>query len=48
MFYGCRSSDDVEKRYKDLAKVYHPDNQNGDTSTFQKLNKQYEKAKKRF
>lgn len=35
----------LKKRYKDLIKIYHPDNVAGDTRTVQEINKEYEKMK---
>ena len=47
-FAGCNNRDSVEKKYRSLAKLYHPDNMDGDTASLQEINAQYEKAKKRF
>ena len=47
-FAGCRSQADVEKKYRSLVKIYHPDNQGGDTSAIQEINAQYAEAKRRF
>ena len=44
-FTGCNNMDDLNKRYRALMKVYHPDNQTGDSSTFQQVRKEYEKMK---
>lgn len=32
----------IKQRYRDLAKVYHPDKQNGDTKAMAKLNQAYQ------
>ena len=47
-FAGCSSRDSVEKKYRSLAKLYHPDNMDGDTASLQEINTQYENAKKKF
>ena len=47
-FAGCTDMDSVEKKYRSLAKLYHPDNMDGDTASFQEINAQYAAAKKRF
>lgn len=47
-FSGVDSELGMKKRYKDLIKIFHPDNLNGDTSTLQKINQEYEKMKKIF
>ena len=47
-FAGCNSRESVEKKYRSLAKLYHPDNMDGDTASLQEINAQYELAKKRF
>lgn len=44
-FCGVDSEDSLKKRYKDLIKIYHPDNQNGDKRTLQEINTEYEKLK---
>lgn len=44
-FVGCNTKEEVEKRYRALAKVYHPDMPNGDKDTFQKLHDEYERKK---
>ena len=47
-FAGCNSRESVEKKYRSLAKLYHPDNMDGDTASLQEINAQYEEAKKMF
>lgn len=47
-FTGVKDADSLKKRYRDLLKIYHPDNQNGDTSTVQQIQKEYELLKKQF
>ncbi|MBE5829523.1 MAG: hypothetical protein E7305_08700 [Butyrivibrio sp.] len=47
-FAGCNSRESVDKKYRSLVKLYHPDNMDGDTAALQEINVQYEKAKKRW
>lgn len=45
-FRGVKNMSTLRKRYKDLMKIYHPDNVAGDTGVIQKINEEYEKLKK--
>ena len=47
-FAGCTTKESVDKKYKSLVKLYHPDNMDGDTAALQEINAQYDKAKRRF
>ena len=47
-FAGCSSRESVDKKYRSLVKLYHPDNMDGDTKALQEINVQYSEAKKRF
>lgn len=47
-FIGVNSDDSLHKRYRDLLKIFHPDNLNGDTKTIQAINQQYDSLKKIF
>ncbi len=47
-FAGCNSKESVERKYKSLVKLYHPDNMDGDTAALTEINLQYAKTKKRF
>lgn len=47
-FKGVGSELALKKRYKDLIKIYHPDNLNGDTDTIQKINEEFRLLQKRF
>ena len=38
----------LKKRYKDLMKIYHPDNICGDQEILIKINEEYEELKSRF
>ncbi len=44
-FCGVDNEDALRKRYKDLIKIYHPDNLSGDKATLQEINSEYEKLK---
>ena len=44
-FSGVDNEEALKKRYKDLIKIYHPDNLNGDKDTIQEINMEYEKMK---
>lgn len=44
-FCGVDNEDALRKRYKDLIKIYHPDNLCGDKTTLQEINSEYEKLK---
>lgn len=41
-FDSCTTLEEVKKKYRDLAKLYHPD-KGGDLETMQKLNAEYDK-----
>jgi DNA-binding cell septation regulator SpoVG len=45
-FIGVGSRQALKKRYKDLIKIYHPDNMNGDGSTAQEIMREYDKLSK--
>ena len=47
-FKGVTSSLGLKKRYKDLIKIFHPDNLFGDHETILKINKEYEMMKKKL
>lgn len=47
-FSGVDNMHELKKRYKDLTKIYHPDNIAGDTGTLQIINRAYESLKKQF
>lgn len=44
-FCGVDNEHALKKRYKDLIKIYHPDNSSGDKMTLQEINSEYEKLK---
>ena len=47
-FAGVVGTAGLRKRYRDLLKVYHPDNGNGDSATLLAINKEYELVKRQF
>ncbi len=47
-FAGVNSRSALKKRYKDLLKIYHPDNKCGDTDTIQAINREYERLLKQM
>lgn len=46
-FVGINSVDELKKRYRDLMKIYHPDNQAGDTNAVQQIQQEYEQLLER-
>ena len=47
-FSGVNNMRSLKKRYKDLIKIFHPDNAEGDTDVIQKINEEYEVLRKRI
>lgn len=47
-FIGVESEQSLKKRYKELLKIYHPDNLAGDTGTIQEINREYDKLKRMY
>lgn len=47
-FVGVESEQSLKKRYKDLIKIYHPDNLSGDTGALQEINREYDKLKQHY
>lgn len=45
-FKGVNEADALRKRYKDLMKIYHPDNKCGDNDTLLAITKEYERLKR--
>lgn len=45
-FTGCNTREDVEKRYKGLVKVYHPDNASGNHDMFIRVQNEYKEQVK--
>lgn len=48
LFYGCDNKEALTKRYKNLMKIYHPDNISGDVSMTQKIQFTYEKLLQKY
>lgn len=46
LFRGANNPLALRKRYKDLLKIFHPDNQYGDGKLVQLINREYERRKK--
>lgn len=44
-FVGVNNRQSLRKRYKDLLKIFHPDNMNGDNATLQEINREYDSLK---
>ena len=47
-FAGVSSEQALKKRYKDLIKIYHPDNLGGDNGMIQEINREYDRLKQRY
>lgn len=47
-FHGVKSPLTLKKRYKDLSKIFHPDNLAGDTEMIQRINREYENLKREY
>ncbi len=47
-FRGVKNILTLKKRYKDLTKIFHPDNLAGDTEIIQRINREYERLKKEY
>lgn len=47
-FKGVKNQPGLKKRYKDLIKIFHPDNAGGDDETVGQINKEYEQLKQYF
>ncbi len=45
-FQGCKTLEDLKKRYNNLTKTFHPDLESGDEETMKLVNAEYEKLKK--
>ncbi len=45
-FNGVEDNRSLKKRYKELLKIYHPDNMHGDNSLLQSINSEYENLQK--
>lgn len=45
-FVGISDEKTLKKRYKDLIKIFHPDNSGGDITAMQAINREFDKLKK--
>ena len=48
LFMGVNSYLGLKKRYKDLLKIFHPDNMNGDHEMILAINQVYDDLKKNY
>ena len=48
LFRGVNGPLTLKKRYRELLKIFHPDNLSGDMDMVQLINKEYEKLKQEF
>lgn len=48
LFHGVNSLLSLKKRYKDLLKIFHPDNMGGDHELVLSINQVYEELKKNY
>lgn len=47
-FKGVRSKEEAKKRYRELMKIYHPDNECGDNNITQIIQEEYEEILQKF
>lgn len=47
-FAGVGNRISLRKRYRNLIKIYHPDNIDGDNNTIQEINREYDRLSKSF
>lgn len=45
-FVGVENEQSLKRRYKELIKIYHPDNLDGDTGTLQEINREYDRLRR--
>ena len=48
LFRGINGPLTLKKRYRELLKIFHPDNLSGDMDMVQMINKEYERLKKEY
>lgn len=48
LFCGVHNELALKKRYKDLIKIYHPDNATGDKGALQFINREYDRLRIKF
>ncbi len=47
-FRGVNDTTSLKKRYRELIKIFHPDNTNGDTELIKAIGEEYEKQKRYY
>ena len=47
-FAGVNDKKSLKKRYHDLLKIYHPDNQNGDSTVSKQIQAEYDSLSKKY
>ena len=47
-FIGVDNEVALKRRYRELLKIYHPDNIGGDTDTIQEINREYDCLRQKF
>ena len=47
-FAGVTDKKSLKKRYHDLLKIYHPDNQNGDSSVSRQIQEEYKALSEKY
>lgn len=47
-FAGVNDMKSLKKRYRDLLKIYHPDNQNGDSSVSKQIQEEYDVLSRKY
>ncbi len=47
-FKGTHDPKSIKKRYRELIKIFHPDNMNGDNYTLQEINREYDQMMEGF
>ncbi len=47
-FVGVDNKKALKRRYKELLKIYHPDNLAGDTAMIQEINREYDRLSKKY
>lgn len=48
LFAGCNDIESIRKRYRELMKIFHPDNSNGDNEMCQEIQSSYEQLCKKY
>lgn len=47
-FAGVNTQSGLKKRYRELLKIFHPDNECGDETTVHEINQQYKNLKRKY